>query len=282
MIRLLDGVHRHQWFTAFLGQKPDLVTHFGKILSQGWGRAYGWSTMDRDSGSAEFPQTRWSVVLRATPDNRVGLDALGELCGRYWYPLYAFARHSGNSAADAEDLVQGFLAKSAGDGFFSRARAEKGKLRTFLLTAFRRYARDEYEKSVAEKRGGGNVVSFDATEAESWYHAEPREATSPEAVYDREWAVTVLQNAMKRLEAVWKDKGKLEQFLALRPHLTAEASAEDFQRIGIASNLRPDTVKVALHRLRAKFGAALREEIQDIEDEGADIEEELAYLYRLI
>jgi len=238
--------------------------------------------MNPESGNASFPQTRWSVVLRATPDNRAGLDALGELCGRYWYPLYAFARRSGNSAADAEDLVQGFLSKSANDGLFSRARAEKGKLRTFLLTAFRRYARDEYEKSVAEKRGGGKVISFDAAEAESWYHAEARDEASPEAVYDREWAVTVLQNAMRRLEAVWEEKGKLEQFLALRPHLTAGASADDFQRIGTASNLKPDTVKVALHRLRAKFGAALREEIRDTEDEGADIEGELAYLYRLI
>lgn len=238
--------------------------------------------MDRETKDAGFPQTRWSVVLRATPDNRAGLDALGELCGRYWYPLYAFARRSGNSSADAEDLVQGFLSKSSGDGLFSKAKKEKGKLRTFLLTAFRRYARDEYEKSITEKRGGGKIVSFDAAEAESWYHSEQRDEASPEDVYDREWAVTVLQNAMSRLEAVWKEKGKLKHFLALRPHLTTEAGAEDFQRIGEATGMKPDTVKVALHRLRAKFGTALREEIQDTEDEGADIEEELAYLYRLI
>ena len=238
--------------------------------------------MDQDTGNASFPQTRWSVVLRATPDSRAGLDALSELCSRYWYPLYAFARRSGNSPADAEDLVQGFLSKSTGDGLFSRARADKGKLRTFLLTAFRRYARDEYEKSIAVKRGGGNVVSFDAAEAENWYHENASDLSSPEAVYDREWAITVLQNAMKRLETAWIEKGKGELFSAMRPHLTSEAAAEDFERIGNGAGMKPDTVKVALHRLRAKFGAALRDEIQDTEEEGADIEGELAYLYQLM
>lgn len=238
--------------------------------------------MNSESGKAAFPQTRWSVVLQATPDNQAGMKALGELCARYWYPLYAFARRSGNSVADAEDLVQGFLSRSSRDGLFARANAEKGKLRTFLLTAFRRYARDEYKKSIAGKRGGGKLVSFDAAEAESWYSGETSLTESPEALFDREWAVTLLENAMNRLASTWAEKGKATEFSFLRPYLTAAGTAGDYERISAATGMKPGTVKVTLHRLRASFGVALREEIRDTQEEGADIDAELNYLIQLL
>lgn len=237
--------------------------------------------MTPETGNHAFPQTRWSVVLQARPDSARGMEALGELCRRYWYPLYAFARRSGRGSADAEDLVQSFLARSATDGLFSRAREDKGKLRTFLLTAFRRFMRDEYEKSIAMKRGGGKVVSFDAVEAEQWYSAVAEEA-APEAVFDREWAVTVLENAVRRLADEFDAKGKADQFRALRPFLTAGGGAEDYRDIGDRIGMKPDTVKVTLHRLRARFGAALRDEIRDTQEDGADIDAELSYLVQLV
>lgn len=275
-------------FTSFLGWIAAAVTEsakffrslqYGGILKPPLPHA---TTMESKSGKAEFPQTRWSIVLRATPDDHAGLEALGELCSRYWYPLYAFARRSGNPPADAEDLVQGFLAKASNDDLFSRADSDKGKLRTFLLTAFRRYARDEYEKSVAGKRGGGNVISFDAVEAENWYEKNTASEENPETLFDREWAVAVLENAMNRLARECGEKGKGEEFSAMRPFLTSSGTNADYERIAAETGSKPGTVKVTLHRLRARFGLALRDEIRDTQDEGTDIDSEINYLIQLL
>jgi RNA polymerase sigma-70 factor (ECF subfamily) len=210
------------------------------------------------------------------------MKALGELCSRYWYPLYAFSRRSGSSAEDAEDLVQGFLSRSSCDGLFARADAEKGRLRTLLVTAFRRYARDEYEKSIAAKRGQGNVISFDATEAELWYCEGASATETPEATLDREWAVTLLESAMERLASTWEEKGKSDHFSLLRPYLTATITSRDYDRISAATGMKPGTVKVTLHRLRASFGLALREEISGTLEDDSDIDAELNYLIQLV
>lgn len=238
--------------------------------------------MKRPSSHSPFPQTRWSVVLQAAETNEAGRRALGELCADYWFPLYAFARRSGNSAADAEDLVQGFLLKATEDGLFAKADEDKGKLRTFLLTVFRRYARDEYAKTVSAKRGGGNVVSFDAAEAESWYEAESSRDDSPEKIFDRQWAVSLLDNAMNRLERSWRERGKETEFAALRPFLTTGGTTSDYQEIGERIGMKPDTVKVTLHRLRAKFGTVLREEIRETQIDNDDVDAELNYLIQLV
>ena len=238
--------------------------------------------MDVPRTQAQFPQTKWSMVLRSQNQGETGENALGELCQSYWFPLYAFARKSGRNPADAEDLVQGFLTKAVRDRLFLRADAEKGKLRTFLLTAFRRYSRDEYEKTITQKRGGGKIVSFDAMEAESWYGESDLSDESPERSFDRHWAITVLENAVQRIAADWEARGKGHDFQMLRPYLTTSGNAVDFERIGKALSMKPDTVKVTIHRLRAKFGIALREEIQETQTENDDVDTELRYLIQLL
>lgn len=238
--------------------------------------------MDVPRTQAQFPQTKWSMVLRSQNRGETGQDALAELCRSYWFPLYAFARKSGRNPADAEDLVQGFLSKAVQDRLFIRANSDKGKLRTFLLTAFRRYSRDEYEKTVTQKRGGGNVVSFDAMEAESWYGESELADEAPEKTFDRHWAITVLENAVQRLARDWEGRGKGSDFQALRPFLTASGSSEDYESVGKQISMKPDTVKVTIHRLRAKFGVALREEIQDTQTEDDDVDSELRYLIQLL
>ncbi len=238
--------------------------------------------MERKDSNAKFPQTRWSVVLRAAGGGVGGDNALGELFQTYWFPLYSFARRSGHSAADAEDLVQNFLSKAVETHLFAKADIEKGKLRTFLLTTFRRFARDEYEKANAQKRGGGNVISFDAVEAENWYDRDQIEGETPEKMYDRQWAVTVLENAVKRLEGQWAQKGKNKEFEGLRPFLTGTGDSADYEKIGREIGMKPDTVKVTIHRMRAKFSVALREEVQDTHADDSDVDEELRYLIQLL
>lgn len=235
------------------------------------------------SSNAPFPATKWSVVLKSGRGNAKGEAALAELCQAYWLPLYTFARRDGQSPADAEDLVQGFLAKAVIDELFSRADAERGKLRTFLLTAFRRYAKDEQVKARAGKRGGGAVISLDGIEAEQWYAAAGESGgDSPEAAYDRQWALTLLERTCERLHRDCEAKGKGDEFAALRPWLTANATSTDYESIGARLGMKPDTVKVALHRLRARFGAILREEVRETHADEAEVDAELRHLIQLL
>lgn len=233
--------------------------------------------------NAPFPATKWSLVLHSDRDNARGREALSELCQAYWLPLYTFARRSGNAPADAEDLVQGFLAKAVADQLFARAEEDRGRLRTFLLTAFRRYARDEYRKSLAEKRGGGEVISLDLIEAERWYAAAGDAGSeSPEEAYDRQWALTLLERACLRLAESFAAKGKSGEFEALRPYLTGTGDSTDYAEVAARTGMKPDSVKVAVHRLRARFGAILREEVRDTHADESDVDGELRYLIQLL
>lgn len=239
--------------------------------------------MAATASNAPFPKTKWSIVLDSNRGNAKGEQALAELCQAYWPPLYTFARRSGKGPADAEDLVQGFLAKAVVDELFSRADAKRGKLRTFLLTAFRRYARDEHNKILAEKRGAGGVVSLDLIDAERWYAVEETApGASPEEAYDRQWAITLLERTCETLRADFASRGKEAEFETLRPFLTADAKAADYDSLGACLGMKPDTVKVAVHRLRARFGAALREEVRETHADDADVDEELRHLIRLL
>lgn len=239
--------------------------------------------MTAPASNAPFPATKWSVVLNSGRGNAKGEQALAELCQAYWLPLYTFARRSGQAPSDAEDLVQGFLTKAVVDELFSRADAGRGKLRTFLLTAFRRYAKDEQIKANAGKRGGGALVSLEGIEAEHWYAAAGEGGDdSPEAAYDRQWALTLLERTCDRLRADCESRGKVAEFDALRPFLTTNAGAADYERLGAHLGMKPDTVKVSVHRLRARFGGLLREEVRETHADDSDVDAELRHLIQLL
>ncbi len=237
--------------------------------------------MAAPASNAPFPKTKWSLVLGSVRGSKAGEAALAELCQAYWLPLYAFARRSGRSPSDAEDLVQGFLTKAVVDDLFKRADASRGRLRTFLLTAFRRYAKDEHAKATAEKRGGGALISLEGIDAEHWYSGDDADET-PEEAYDRQWALTLLERACERLSSDFASRGKAEDFAVLRPYLTAVAGSEDYERIGALLGMKADTVKVAVHRLRARFGTILREEVAETHEGEGDVDSELRYLIRLL
>ncbi|MEM7013784.1 MAG: sigma-70 family RNA polymerase sigma factor, partial [Verrucomicrobiota bacterium] len=159
--------------------------------------------------------------------------------------------------------------------------AERGKLRTFLLTTFRRFQTDEYRKSTAAKRGGGaEFVSFDASEAESWYEAQQLQDESAEKMYDRQWAMTVMESALRRLRESWEARGKVEQFDALRRFLTAPPEENAYAEIGAKLGLGSSGVKSAVSRLRAQFGDFLRAEVRETQLDQANYEEEMRALFQ--
>lgn len=227
-----------------------------------------------------FAQTRWSLIRRVRDGGDRGERALGELCAAYWFPLYGWARRAGASPEDAEDVAQGFFSDVLRKHLFEKADATKGRLRTFLLTAFRRYQRDVYEKATALQRGANRTVSFDALAGEEWYRAETGAAT-PDAFYDRQWALALLEVAMSRLGGEYAKRGKATDFQQLRRYLTDPGDAgyeRDAEVLGISAG----AVKVAVHRLRDRFRVALREEVASMQIESADVDEELAHLLRAL
>lgn len=217
-------------------------------------------------------------MLKTRGEGAEASRALGDLCQTYWFPLYAWCRRYGLSSADAEDMVQGFFVQVLEKRLFDTADSNRGKLRTFLLTALQRHVRDEMSKSRALRRGGGNVVSFDVVEAEQWYGVEKKEGESADHLFDRQWALTVLDQAVRSLEMRAKSEGKEDLFKALRPFLTREGSGADYDEAGSAIGMRAATFKVAVHRLRARFREALRAEVAETKPDESSVEEEIHYL----
>ncbi|MGJ8672073.1 RNA polymerase sigma factor [Rubritalea sp.] len=231
-------------------------------------------------GNSSFDATRWTLVQRAKDANvEEAQEALNALCSMYWRPLYAFARGYGRSMEDAEDVVQGFLAKGIEKALFSAADQEKGKMRTFLLTAFKRYLRDEHVKAFALKRGEGKVDTMDVAAEEARWADE--DATDPTMNFDKRWAIIVVESAREQLEKKYQREGKLDLYLALSASLTGEMD-EGYQEVADRLDVSLSAVKVGVHRLRKRFGEMLRAEIVETLGEGEDPDQELRYLIGIL
>ena len=231
-----------------------------------------------ETAPAAFKPTRWSLVIQSQGGDEKAKRALEELCAAYWFPLYAWSRRCGAAPSDAEDYVQGFFVQVLQKQLFAAANPELGKMRTFMLTAFRRHVNDELRKESRQKRGGGQIISFDAAEAEAWYEVERIEGESADHMFDRQWALTVLDQAMAKLEQQAAAKGKSAEFAVLRPFLTGEADTADYEKKGREAGLSANAFKVAVHRLRARFRAALRREVAETQPADANVDEEMRYL----
>lgn len=240
------------------------------------------SLQESESVSPRFQATRWSMVLRARGDGPSARKALEDLCAIYWFPLYAWCRCRGYPSHDAEDLIQGFFLKIVQSQLFDAAEPSRGKLRTFLLTALQRHIRDETDKAIASKRGGGKVISIDPATAEEYYSSSLISGESPEQAYDRQWALTVLDHALGAMEKEAIAHGKHNQFTAMRRFLTEEGDMETYAQAATAVGMSTSTFKVAVHRLRGRFRETLRTVVADTQPEDSNPEEEIAYLARML
>jgi RNA polymerase sigma-70 factor (ECF subfamily) len=229
-----------------------------------------------------FQTTRWSLIRSIRHDDEtVARMALEQLCNSYWYPIYAFIRRSGRSAHDAEDLTQGFFAKLLDKDTLTAADPDKGKLRTFLLTCVRRYLSDERDKAMAEKRGAHLLVHFDAEWAEGRYAAEPVDELTPDRLFQRRWALTVLEFSLQVLEEEHKTQGKKDLFAALRPFLGFRIFPEQrYEAVAQTLGMPVGTLKSHVSRLRDRWRSLLFEQVAVTLDDPSpqNIRDELAEL----
>lgn len=231
-----------------------------------------------------FATTHWSVVLSAREkDSPQSAEALETLCRAYWYPLYAFVRRQGQSPEDAQDLTQSFFARLLEKDYLQSAVREKGRFRTFLLVALKRFLANEWDRARAQKRGGAQIhVPLDTELAEQRYQVEPTEGVSADGVYERRWALTLLDETMARLRREFAAAGKADEFGQLKVFLTAEKGAIGYAEIAAQAGMNEGAVRVAVHRLRRRFRELFREEIAHTVARPEDIDEEVRHLLRVL
>lgn len=241
------------------------------------------SSADTGDGRSEknvFVTTRWSVVLAAGRGDTTGAEAaLSRLCETYWLPLYAYVRRRGHSQEDAQDLTQEFFARLLQHGWVGDADPARGRFRTFLLTALNRFLANEWDRARAQKRGGGaTALSLDTTAAEAHYQAAVATAAAPDALYDREWALTLLDRTLRRLAEEQRKAGKTAEFEALSPCLTAARGDIPYGDLAARLGLTETTARQAVHRLRKRYRELFREEISQTLEEPAELEAEVRHL----
>ena len=231
-----------------------------------------------------FATTQWSVVLRAGDDSSpASQSALEQLCATYWYPLYAYVRRQGRSPQDAQDLTQEFFARLLEREYLRLADRNRGRFRTFLLTSLKHFLINEWKKTNREKRGDGQkVLSLDEEITESRFAAEPAVDQPPDALYDRGWAAILLDRALTALRTEFEQSGKLELFDRLKVFVWGEKNALSYAAMAAQLDMTEGAVKVAVHRLRQRYGELLRAEVAQTVPSPAEVNEELRYLVSVI
>ena len=233
------------------------------------------------SGVGRFATTHWSVVLSASqPDSTRYQQALEALCRTYWFPLYAYLRRHGFDAQNAEDHIQAFFAGLLEKRGLRLADPKRGRFRSFLLTALKHFLANEHARAQAQKRGGGRkILSLDIENAENQYIREPRNELSPEKLFERSWALAVLDRTMAQLQAEAAVAKKEKHFDCLKVYLTAEKNAVSYNEVAAMLNMTEGAVKVAVHRLRRRYRDLLRDEIAQTVTTEEQINEEIRDLF---
>jgi len=228
-----------------------------------------------------FATTHWSVVLSALDqESRVSSDALEQLCRVYWYPLYAYARRVTNNPADAEDLTQGFFAKLLQKDYLRSAARNKGRFRTFLLTALQRFMANEWDRQHAQKRGGfAPTISIDAEIAEERFASETANTLPPDRLFDRHWALALLEQTMTLLREEYVASGRAALFEHLQSCLTQDEGSLAYTEIATRLNSTEAAVKMAMSRLRARYRDVLRAQIAQTVTSEAEVEDEVQHLF---
>ena len=236
-------------------------------------------------GPRQFVTTHWSLVGAARPGEASqthAREALEELCRTYWYPLYAFVRSGGYSAADAQDLTQAFFARIIETGGFASADRQRGRFRSYLLGAMKHFLANQWHRAQTQKRGGRvRFIEFDALDPEARYAGASQQSDNPELLFDREWALQNIAEALQELRDEMARAGKSEQFDALKGSLTGEDELPRDQ-IAVRLGMSEGAVKVAVHRLRQRYRKLLRAAIAETVSNEADLDDEMRYLVAVL
>jgi RNA polymerase sigma-70 factor (ECF subfamily) len=238
------------------------------------------SPESQGTGPRVFATTHWSVVVAAGKEDSVPAQrALETLCRAYWYPIYVYVRRKGHGPDDAQDLTQEFFAQLISKEHLRLADREKGKFRTFLLAMLDYFLAREWSRAHRQKRGGQfSFVSLDQPPPEERYRLEPADNDTPERKFVRQWALTVLEQAMTDLGIECEGNGKGALFRETRPLLSGERDTETYARIGERLGMAEGAVRVAVHRLRQRYGVLLRSQIAETVSGPEEVDEEMRYL----
>jgi RNA polymerase sigma factor (sigma-70 family) len=229
-------------------------------------------------GSSQFPTTRWTLVLAAgDPQRKDARCALVYLCENYWYPLYAYLRRRGYPADQAQDLTQEFFVRILEGRYLDRADPEKGRFRSFILTSLKFFVADEEDRQRAHKRGGGAVVPLEISLGEERYQREPAHDETPERIFERRWALSVLDRVVEKLRDEFVHHGRPEHFERLKVFLLGQ-SDRPYAALAREMNTSEGALKVAIHRLRKRYRELFQQEIADTVADPAEVESELRYL----
>lgn len=218
------------------------------------------------------------VVNAGSNDSLVAVEALEGLCQRYWYPLYASVRRSGYAHADAADLTQSFFAKVVEKRSLTGLTPGATRFRSFLLTALKNFVINEWQSANRLKRGGGKqIISLDES-ADELYRAEPADNASPDKLFEKRWALSVIELILARLKAEFLASERPELFDLLKPSLSGDKLERPYAEIAQSFGLSESAIKVAVHRLRRRFGELLRAEVAETLQDPRDVEDEVRYL----
>lgn len=234
--------------------------------------------------ATQFATTHWSVVLEAGHGGSTGaFEALAELCRTYWYPLYAYARSTGSSPEDAQDLTQGFFEHVLRSRLVASADAAKGRFRSFLLRSFSNFKATAHTRAARQKRGGEQtILSLDVAGAEAKFGRDLSDTHNPELLYERYWALAVLDEAMLQVEREFAASGRKRVFQALRPCLQGDENRVSHAAAAKELSTTEATVRVMVYRLRRRYREVLNEVVLRTVDSPTEVEEELRHLLQVV
>ena len=230
--------------------------------------------------AGQFRTTQWSLVIAAGDDRNPRFhQALSDLCESYWYPVYAYVRRRSGDADSAQDLTQGFFSSLLERNTLAAADRERGRFRSFLLTALKFYLADEHDRATAKKRGAGvTAISLDLEGAEERYRLEAEPDDAPDRAYERRWALEVLELTHQRLRTEIERSAQPARALRLAGYLTGDRDEASYRVVADELGMTESAVKVAVHRLRKRYGALLREEVERTVGDPGETEGELRFL----
>jgi RNA polymerase sigma-70 factor (ECF subfamily) len=222
------------------------------------------------------------VLQAGQNDSPQASAAMSRLCRTYWYPLYAYVRRKGHDAEEAQDLTQQFFARLLAKNYVSLADRSKGKFRSYLLGSLEHFLAHEWTRAHAQKRGGGQApISLDEMDPESRYLLEPRDDLSPDKIFERRWATTILEQALVVLRREYAARNQTESFAKLEGLLSGNVS-DSYAKVAASLQMTEGALKVAVHRLRKRYGELIRAHIAQTVTRPEEVEEELQYLFTVL